>query len=93
MRQEQVSYENTRSFNFTLTSLRGLRVSNAHLLSGAMLIVLFPIAIFAAHLSLFPQIALLLGGALSAYLIAIWSKPGSLLSSGIDWRVSRPAHY
>ncbi len=86
MRQEQISYDNRRSFNFTLTSLHALRISNAHLLSGAILIALLPVAIFAAHLSLFPQIALLFGVALSAYLIAFGSRPGALLSSAIDWK-------
>lgn len=86
MSQEQMSYQNASSLYSALSSLNGLRIVNAHIVSVAVLIAILPIAIFGAQLSPIPQTALLLGALLLAYLVAFGWTPGAQLSSPVDWR-------
>jgi hypothetical protein len=86
MRQEQLSYDDAPTVDPALQSSRIPRIVNAHLLSAALLVVVLPISIFGARLSLLPQILLLLGVALSACLAAAGWQGGAMLSSPIDWR-------
>ena len=87
MSRSQRSFENASPLAPPFAALRGLNLVNAHILSVAALIIILPIAVFAAHLALGPKLLLLLGvGLLACLFLAGWA-PGATLSARVDWRL------
>jgi hypothetical protein len=61
--------------------------ANRGLISFVAIMVLAPLAIFAAQLEVAPQIVLLAGVALACGLVASRWETGALLAASVDWRI------
>ncbi|WP_036284711.1 hypothetical protein [Methylocystis sp. ATCC 49242] len=85
MTEEHISFARGVALAPSFAALRGLRIVNAHLVSIALLAVVLPLAIFAAHLEPIPAIILLLAAGLLVFRLSFSWAPGALLSARIDW--------